>query len=321
MNTSRVLKLSETILKKPRYLGLDRAKKISEVAFQCRDMELSIPTYDYPGAYPQSDDFEEMSLFYLVFNAINYCYFDQFGNRFAAGEKSGSTLASTRLAYAWEEIRDPMFLANIDENYLLSELFAAEIPISLVKERTAALREIGTFINQNFDFTFEKLFLKYRRDAYLVSQMLPTLLPTWRDPFFKRSQLFVSMVYGRFQNRGFLPISTDSLDNLTVFADYKVPQSLFAFKIIHPSQELSEHICQKKLIPAGSQMELEIRAATIVVSQLLLEDLQKYRKDPTINSLHVDYLLWAATKGLIELPEKLLEIPDWPHHLTMTTDY
>lgn len=321
MNTSRVLKLSEALLRKPKYLEIRRDGTISEIAFECSNVDLTVPKYDWPGFYPQSDDFEEMCLFYLVFNAINYCYFDQSGNRFADSEMSGSTLAGARLTKHWDEIKDSVFLANLDENFLLSELFVAEVPISLVKQRTEALREVGRFINQNIDFTFEKLFLKYRRDAYFVSQALPTHLPTWRDPFFKRAQLFIAMVYGRFQDRLYLPIDKESLDKLTVFADYKVPQSLFSMGIITADLELNNRIISRELIPAGSQMELEIRAATVVASDLLMKDLRRYRKDPSINAVQVDHLLWAATKGLIDIPKSLLKIPHWPHHLTMTTDY
>ena len=196
---SRVRDLGETICKTSKHalVNKDRAYKVAEAL---KDFKLELPRWDFSGLYPQVDDFEEMCQFYLVFNSINYCYFDDDGEKFTDGNLRGSTLASKRLTDLWEELQNPLFLSYIDENFLLGELFAAEVPISLVRERVSALREVGNFLNSNSDFTFEKLFKKYKKNAYLVSQALPTLLPTWSDPFYKRAQLFVGMVYGRFQD-------------------------------------------------------------------------------------------------------------------------
>lgn len=321
MSTSRVLTLSESILQKPKYVEVDYARRISEVAHALKDVDLSIPSWDWPGFYPQSDDFEEMCLFYCVFNAINYCYFDQNGVRFSDGEFSGSTLAGRRLTERWDEIKDPVFLSNIDENYLLTELFPAKNPISLYKERTNALRELGRFLCQNVDFTFEKFFLKYRKDAYLASQVLPYHLESWRDPFFKRAQLFVAMVYGRFQEQERLPIYSESLQRLTVFADYKVPQALFSMHAIKADPAASRLINNSQFISSGSIMELEIRAASVVASDLLLKDLQKYRNDSDLNALHIDYLLWSITRKPEAAPQGIFPGRIWPHHLTMSTDY
>lgn len=277
--------------------------------------------------YPQSDDFEEMCQFYLTFNAINYCYFDEDGKRFQNGKLSGSTLAATRLTEHWEDIKRPEFLSNVDENYLLGELFRAEGPISMVKQRTKALREVGQFLNANSSATgmntrlFEQLFRKYKSNAYFVSQALPTHLPSWRDPFFKRAQLFVGMVYGRFQDWKDLPIHADSLADLTVFADYRVPETLIRMGIIRPSASLMTRIHRRELIASGSRKELEIRAATIMGADGLTEALNEISPDKNYHSLHTDFLLWSAGRKIEEAPKGLFVQNHITHHYTMTTDY
>jgi len=283
---------------------------------------MEIPRWDLSPLYPQSDDFEEMCHFYLVFNAINYCYFDQDRMRFRDGELRGSTLACTRLTEAWEEIREPTFLAHVDETYLLGELFHAEGPISLVKERTEALRELGRFLNENADFTFRKLFQKYKENAYYVSQALPTLLPTWRDPFCKRGQLFVGMVYGKFQDLEDLPIEKYSLADLTVFADYRVPETLIRMGIIEPTASLKNRLFSREFIKSGSKQELEIRAATIVGADILTEALNKYNQtEEPVNILHTDFLLWSTGRKIDEAPEGVFVDNHITHHYTLTTDY
>lgn len=317
---SRVRILADTLMTNPQYVRLnaDRARKVAQAL---KDYDISIPRWDFdPLFHPQVDDFESVCLFNLFFNAVNYCYFDEDGKKFQDGDLSGSSLLCARLTQYWEEIKDPHFLSQVDENYLLSELFRAERPISMVKERTAALREVGEFLNRNLDFTFTKLFQKYKHNAYFVSQYLPVMLPSWRDPFFKRSQLFVGMTYGRFQDWPDCLIDDESLSDLTIFADYRVPQTLIALGVIEPRSQLLTRLHRKEFLASGSQKELELRAASIIGADLITENL-KSLVDESVNSLNTDFLLWSASKSGVEMPSGLF-VREWPnHHYTMTTDY
>jgi len=318
---SRIVRLAERLLYAPEYLKVNERRAV-EVAESLKDYPLSIPTWDYEGFYPQSVPFEEACLFFLIFNSINYCYFDASGNKFRHADLCGSGLAARRLLESWDEIKDPNFLSNIDENYLLSDLLHADSPVSMCKARTEALREVGRFLVSNTDFTFAKLFRKYRSNAYFVSQGLPTHLPTWRDPFFKRSQLFVAMVYGRFQSSS-TSIITEGLSDLAVFADYKLPQTLIAMGIIELFPSLQSKISNRIFLDSGSKAELEIRAATVVGAKYLLDSLCRYKKDNFLNALHVDSLLWNTARGIRtgEIPDGVFTGPWLPHHLTVTTDY
>lgn len=314
---SRVRKLAEKLLESPKYLSINPAR-VEYIAKSFEDYPITLPTWDDGGFYPESNDFEELCLFYLVFNSINFCYFDSDGNKFDDGQFSGSSLCCKRLTQSWQEIKDPYFLANVDENYLLLELLYADSPISMVKERVIALRELGSFIISNPDFKFSTFFRKYRRNIYFASQAIPTHLPTWRDPFYKRAQLFVSMVYGRFSKQEDLPITT-GFEDLTVFSDYKVPQTLMNLGLISPGTELQSVYQSGLFLESGSRIELEIRAASIVASDLLIKDLRRVTGNTAINALHVDFLLWSARKN--KLLDKLCVEDHFPHHFTMTTDY
>ncbi len=315
---SRVRTLSETLLKNPRYVEI-KQYRVDKVAELLSDMELEIPTWNFPPLYPQSDVFEEMCLFYLIFNSINYCYFDHDAKKFQDGKMSGSTLSATRLTEHWADLQNPEFLANVDENYLLAELFRAESPISMVKERAYALREVGEFISRNPDFTFRKLFQKYKSNAYYVSQAIPTLLPSWEDAFFKRAQLFVAMVYGRFQHDEIRPFES-GLEDLTVFADYRVPETLIRMGVIVPAASLMTRIHRREQIYSGSRKELELRAASVLGADAVMGALNAH-KETALNSLHLDYLLWGARRKVDKAPEGLFVQNHITHHYTMTTDY
>jgi hypothetical protein len=313
---SRVRELANHMMRNPEFVKMvpERAGRIAELT---KDFKFELPTWDFPPFYPQSNDFEEMCLFYLLFNSINYCYFDEYGNTFQDGDHRASTLTGLRITENWEQLKDLQFLSHVDETYFLGELFKAETPISLVKERVAAFREIGKFVQVNTDFTFRKMFAKHYNNAYFISQMIPTYLNTWRDPFFKRAQLFVGMVQGRFQDQK--PFSR-GLEDLTVFADYRVPQTLHSMGIIRYGAYLLSKVSSNELIPYGSKPELEIRAATIVGADMLTAHLNKYHGG-SLNALHTDFLLWSAMRRRDSLPPGVMSSIDIPHHCTMTTDY
>jgi hypothetical protein len=124
------------------------------------------------------------------------------------------------------------------------------------------------------------------------------------------------MVHGRFQDRSPFDVG---LKNLTVFADYRVPQTLHNMGILKYNNELWHKIIGRELIPVGSMPEMEIRAATIVATDALTAELNEFHSG-TLNVLHTDYLLWSAMRARNDLPEGLV-INETDHHHTMTTYY
>lgn len=88
-------------------------------------------------------------------------------------------------------------------------------------------------------------------------------------PFYKRSQLLASDLslalpthpLGRFVD----------LDSLTIFADNLVPHVLRLEGILEYSGSLLRDIEQERLIPAGSDEEVEIRACSIHAVELMIE--------------------------------------------------
>jgi hypothetical protein len=128
------------------------------------------------------------------------------------------------------------------------------------------------------------------------------------------------MTYGRFQDWTDKPIDDDSLSDLTIFADYRVPQTLMAMGIIEPRPQLLTRLHRMEFLQSGSQQELELRAASIVAADLITENL-KSLVDEGVNSLNTDFLLWSASKRGAEMPVGLFTREWTNHHYTMTTDY
>jgi len=117
------------------------------------------------------------------------------------------------------------------------------------------------------------------------------------DMFLKRPFLLAMMLYRRVQ------WFKDEIHKLPVPADYQIPKMLRWLGCIEYSKELSDMINNHIIIPAGSMIEAEIRAASEVACKLL-------SLSAGVSMCDVDTYLWLNRKKCSD-----------PFHLTVTTDY
>lgn len=81
-----------------------------------------------------------------------------------------------------------------------------------------------------------------------------------------------------------------SVNNLTGGADYALPRIFEANEILKYNDKLSRVILSGKMIRHNSQMEIEIRANTLYVLELIKEQLQK--RHINVNSVELDNIIW-----------------------------
>lgn len=136
-----------------------------------------------------------------------------------------------------------------------------------------------------------------------------TGLPNNEVRFYKRAQILVGDLSGGLA--GSPLVMFGDLDQLTAFADYKVPQILRALGVLIYDDALSDNVASRQRISAGSRMEMEIRAATIVACDRIATAMQSLGRE--ITSAELDWLLWTRSQHL----------PDGtaPYHLTETIFY
>ncbi|KAG8830978.1 hypothetical protein FRC20_008238 [Serendipita sp. 405] len=128
------------------------------------------------------------------------------------------------------------------------------------------------------------------------------------------------------------PLVPDSVDCLTMFADYRVPQMLQHLGTTIYSDNVIETLKGGKYLEYGSDMECSIRASSIVAVQQLREKMvwkqeQLHHTGSTeqtfpINSVLIDFLLWDLAK-LVESGQHStgrVSIP-LPCHRTRSTYY
>ena len=102
------------------------------------------------------------------------------------------------------------------------------------------------------------------------------------------------------------------MDQLTTFADYRVPQILRNLGVMVYTCELCKLIDSYILIESGSEYEVEIRAATVVAVEKLHQILVE-KGFTDLKVIEIDWLLWQKGETVKDNIE--------PHHRTLTIFY
>ena len=126
--------------------------------------------------------------------------------------------------------------------------------------------------------------------------------------FYKRAQICVADLYGAFGGKSWGAFT--DMDQLTIFADYKLPQVLRHYGVLEYHPSLAQRIDAQELLEAGSEEEVELRAATVWACELLRQELARH--DHPITPAEIDMRLWLLGQSAIGMR---------PYHRTRTMFY
>jgi hypothetical protein len=248
----------------------------------------------------------------LVLDALNFCFWPEPAwnyNRLAA------TLKKTILNEP--ERFQAKHLARVqaaDTRAMLG--YSDDIP--LLAERTALLRELGAVLAAGWQGEAAHLIRAANHSAATLVALVTAQLPGFRDHaiyrghpiyLYKRVQILVGDLWGSFGGQGLGRF--DDIEQLTMFADYRIPQLLRGEGILHYDSTLATLVDSYQEVQSGSEMEIELRAATIHAVELLRHALTE--RGYAISSLELDWILWNVGEAR---KEKLA-----PHHRTLTIYY
>lgn len=263
--------------------------------------------------------------FTLVYNTINFCYWGNPKWTIEVDEKEydgsyGLTQAFIRGLNEGYGLLNPRYLSTISENDLHT-ILRGNIQIPLFQERLSMLRKIGSLMIEKFNGVWINVIKKGAYDAEKIVQVLVNDLPEiFKDEaiyngkvvkFYKRAQLVPAYINHDLYTTRAISTKIESVEKLTAFADYKVPQILRKFGILKYKDELEQKIDSLTELSSGSMEEIEIRANTIEAVERITK--QAKEKFPTITASRVDAVLWF--RGQIKSPD------DKPYHRTKTIWY
>ncbi|KAH9888378.1 hypothetical protein C8Q73DRAFT_668284 [Cubamyces lactineus] len=234
-------------------------------------------------------------------------------------------------------ITDPMFYASesgcpdslIEHVFRRASQSVESIP--LLRERIAILRENGAILCERFGGSFygfvEAFQARYagRGTALQLVKMVTDTFPSFRDEvtyqgrrvyLWKRAQILVAETWA-----GFYPPSAEephplfpsgpAIHELTMFADYRVPQILHHLRILSYPPTLVKLLKSHTPLAPGSAEELSVRSASIVaverVRQAILDlasrvgsdeagDRVETSREDSVSSVLIDFYLWDLAK-------------------------
>jgi hypothetical protein len=199
----------------------------------------------------------------------------------------------------------------------LAAILAGEGTIPLLAERVASLRELGAGLRDRWGGDVTRLIAAAGGRAAGLTRLLASEFPSFDDVatyagqpvrFYKRAQICVADLYGALGGRGLGAFA--DLDQLTAFADYKVPQVLRRLGVLVYDDHLADLVDRRIELPAGSAEEVEIRAATIWGVEAVRRALAALGQ--SVPAYQLDWYLW----------EEGQRVPDAkPYHRTRTIYY
>jgi hypothetical protein len=258
----------------------------------------------------------------LVLDALNFCFWgelrwvvDYEGQRYNG--YSALAAALTRALNSGVPLTEAAFLATIDDSQLAA-ILAGEYTIPLLRERATNLQEVGRVLLERYDGQFRALIHDANGSAITLIQRVIEEFSSFRDVarydgaevfFFKRAQILAGDLSGAFNGTDLGRFH--DLDQLTAFADYKVPQVLRALGVLAYQPELSRLLSERIELSVGSRFEVEIRAATIWAVEELREALAQLGHQ--LPAYQLDWTLWQLGQDLPASTE--------PYHRTRTIYY
>ncbi|HEV8601109.1 MAG TPA: queuosine salvage family protein [Patescibacteria group bacterium] len=315
----KILASIEPPVKQSKHVKID-PEKLRLLAEKIKDQEL--PAWDNQLQF--LGNIEQTIQYYFFLDSINFCFWAEKGKeKWQYPRNSGWISGYYAFSFAIKRFfeNNPEFfdagkMADISFRQF-KEIFAGKGELQLLEKRHEIIRENFRILSGKYQGQAANLAKQALGDVSHLVESIVDDFPSFQDIsqlggnkiyFLKRAQIFASDIYYALKNAE--PLNFKNLNDLTLFADYKIPQLLCAEGVLRYSQALTDKISAETLITAGSEEEIEIRAFTVLAGELLLAELEKLGRK--LNSNQLDWILWVLAKNTRFT---------MPHHLTLTTYY
>jgi hypothetical protein len=271
-----------------------RLGSLDAAAAALRDRE--VPRWDSKRHYAG----ERLVEYVLVLDTLNFSFW-------GSGRGYWQLAETLRDAFsAGDPLWEPARLLQLDEAGLAGVIGQFPIP----DRRVAALHELAHLAEREAGGSLAALVPPSAPElADFLSRNLESFhdVSTYGDfevPLLKRAQIAAADLWGSGA------IGFDDVDQLTCFADYKLPQALRHLGALEYSPHLARRVDDWVELDSGSPEEVEIRAATVVAVEELRDRLASAGRQ--LMAVEVDWLLWDYSQGLF---------PVRPYHRTRTVSY
>ena len=264
---------------------------------------------------------ETLLRYLFVIDTLNYCFWPNKDYEYYSLAKNlYNTLKEKKDFFEIDN------LVNMTPEQLKEYIFKCDF--CLLNERARMIREVFIIIKREYEGLCSNFVKECNKDATKFAKKIIDSFWCFRDQaiyngeqifFYKRAQILVSDTYLAYldikeakkdnDENDIINFTKKSISQLTMFADYRVPQILRAKGILKYDKHLSELVDNKKELPHGSKEEIEIRAATIQSVEKIRNLLKENGRDAL--SIECDVYLWEEgekIKDKIEPAHRTLSI-------------
>lgn len=284
------------------------AKVAKDVSSRMKSQKYSPHTWSTHQLNPSSSDLNVIDWIFTV-DTLNFSFWQpepRFMVRYLGKEWTGYWSMVAAINRALDEdipITSPKLWVDPKFDEVFTHVFRSDSQgaIPLANERIQVLREAGQVLaSLNYD-SFEPILANIDNSALRLVDWLATHIPSYNDvaqykgrevQIFKRAQILAADLWAcgvaQFTDIG----------EITMFADYRVPQILTVLRCMKYSPELERRLQSKEILPSGSQAEVEIRGCSILCVELIVDAIKSLEAhaESDINAVLVDFYLWDTAK-------------------------
>lgn len=240
----------------------------------------------------------------LLIDALNFCFWSsdpiQIEWQGRSYERFNAFFVSVILAARHEPgWYDPRFwlAASADE---IRAVFGGRGDLLLQDDRERIIRETARIVLERFDGQFIHAIESVSGRAWPLAVLLMTEFDSFRDVatyggntvyLMKRAQICALDLSVARQQHHHPPLT--GLEELTAFADYRVPQALRHLGILTFSPELARSVEAEEELAPGSAEEVEIRAASVQAVDRMVKAVQ--RRGRLVAAWEIDWYLWRLS--------------------------
>ena len=257
-----VLETAKNVVEKSRHVRINQ-EALKKFTQELAGRSTPIPTWD-AGRHFKGND-EETVAYLLVVDTVNSCFWPPPGEKkweisYRGKNYSGYYGLAVSLKKMLESripLIDASFLAALTMKQL-EDMLAGIGVLQLMEERLRNLKELGKVLLEKYRGKASELIAVAGGSALKLATTLAADFSSFRDVatheghkvfFYKRAQLFASDLHGALEGKGLGSFS--DMEELTAFADYKLPQVLRHVGALDYSPGLAERVDRMVYLKAG----------------------------------------------------------------------
>lgn len=287
------------------------------------DQPFQVPGWDEPIHWRGTP--EETLHYILLLDALNFCFWVDPGQirwevEYQGQSFNGYKALSVALRRALEEgvsLTRAETLADLSSQQL-AHILRGKGQIPMLEKRLEHANQVGRQLLDLWKGEFALAVRSCQGSGLALTALIARDFPCFHDvsryqdraiPLYKRAQITVVDIAGSLNFQGYGEFR--DLEQLTAFADYKIPQVLRALGILEYSEWLAERVDRQELLSAGSPEEVEIRAAMVWAVELIRRAMNELGRP--LMAYELDWFFWNL--GQSQLPEEK------PYHRVRTVFY